>query len=242
MQDEHNVELALKAKIDYWMERLLNIDSKNRLINYAGNKCLGITYPSFDTVFERFVVKEERLELMHGISRNIDHRMYAAIQLVGALGAPANIMKGDFKGSESDAESFRVLRRLRTEARTKQEDQGIDTLYLCFGFLKWVDNRISNRTVLNSPLLLVPARIDLDSISSVAYIAKGDEDPIINSTLVYHLAKEHGIICTVFWCENINEDPKEARSYIEDWGIETVLTNDFLNIYNATRDLVDAKK
>ena len=65
--------------------------------------------------------------------------------------------------------------------------------------------------------------------------------PFFNKETV-KLAKEHGIICNVFWCENINEDPAEARSYIEDWGIETVLTNDFLTIYNATRDLVENKK
>ncbi|MBR2370792.1 MAG: DUF4011 domain-containing protein [Clostridia bacterium] len=212
MQDGYNVELTLKAKIDYWKERLLNIDSKNRLINYAGNKCLGITVPSFDTVFDRFVIKEERLELMHQISRNSDYRMFAALQLMGVMGSPVNVMKGDFRGSESDAESFRILRRLRNEARIKQEDQGIDTLYLSFGFLKWVDNRISTKTVLNSPLLLVPASIELDSINSVAYIQKGDEDPVVNSTLVYHLGKEHGIILPKYNDGRGPNDPKETAS------------------------------
>lgn len=212
MQDGYNVELTLKAKIDYWKERLLNIDSKNRLINYAGNKCLGITVPSFDTVFDRFVIREERLELMHQISRNSDYRMFAALQLMGSMGSPVNVMKGDFRGSGSDAESFRILRRLRNEARIKQEDQGIDTLYLSFGFLKWVDNRISTKTVLNSPLLLVPASIELDSINSVAYIQKGDEDPVVNSTLVYHLGKEHGIILPKYNDGRGPNDPKETAS------------------------------
>ena len=41
-------------------------------------------------------------------------------------------------------------------------------------------------------------------------------------------AHEHGIRCNVFWAD----DPGEARRYFE-MGIDTVLTNDYLTIYNA---------
>jgi glycerophosphoryl diester phosphodiesterase len=41
-------------------------------------------------------------------------------------------------------------------------------------------------------------------------------------------AKEHGIICNVFW----SDDPDEARAY-RAMGIDTILTNDFLAIKNA---------
>jgi len=41
-------------------------------------------------------------------------------------------------------------------------------------------------------------------------------------------AHENGIICNVFW----SDDPEEARLYRE-WGIDTILTNDYLAIKNA---------
>ena len=44
-------------------------------------------------------------------------------------------------------------------------------------------------------------------------------------------AHEHGILCNVFYAD----DADEARKYFE-MGIETVLTNDYLSIYNAVKD------
>ena len=44
-------------------------------------------------------------------------------------------------------------------------------------------------------------------------------------------AHAHGILCNVFW----SDDPDEARGFFE-MGIDTVLTNDYLTIYNATKD------
>ncbi len=44
-------------------------------------------------------------------------------------------------------------------------------------------------------------------------------------------AHAHGIRCNVFWAD----DPEEAREYL-DMGIDTVLTNDYLAIYNAVKD------
>lgn len=44
-------------------------------------------------------------------------------------------------------------------------------------------------------------------------------------------AHAHGILCNVFWAD----DPDEAQKYFE-MGIDTVLTNDYLRIYNAVKD------
>ena len=45
------------------------------------------------------------------------------------------------------------------------------------------------------------------------------------------LAHEHGIICNVFWSDDI----AEARKYL-DMGIDTILTNDYLTLYTALGD------
>ena len=42
-------------------------------------------------------------------------------------------------------------------------------------------------------------------------------------------AHAHGILCNVFYAD----DPEESKRYFE-MGIDTVLTNDYLCIYNAT--------
>jgi len=44
-------------------------------------------------------------------------------------------------------------------------------------------------------------------------------------------AHAHGILCNVFWAD----DPEEAKHYFE-MGIDTVLTNNYLAVYNAVKD------
>ena len=56
--------------------------------------------------------------------------------------------------------------------------------------------------------------------------------PYFNSETV-KLAHEHGILCNVFWAD----DPKEAREYLE-MGIDTILTNDYLTVYNAVSNML----
>ena len=50
-------------------------------------------------------------------------------------------------------------------------------------------------------------------------------------------AHAHGILCNVFWAD----DPDEARRYL-DMGIDTVLTNDYLTVFNAVEDKLARKK
>ena len=50
-------------------------------------------------------------------------------------------------------------------------------------------------------------------------------------------AHAHGILCNVYWAD----DPDEARGYL-DMGIDTVLTNDYLTVYNGVKDLLAYKK
>ena len=47
------------------------------------------------------------------------------------------------------------------------------------------------------------------------------------------MAHEKGIRCNVFFAD----DPDEARAYLE-MGIDTVLTNDYLTVYNAVKDMM----
>jgi glycerophosphoryl diester phosphodiesterase len=44
-------------------------------------------------------------------------------------------------------------------------------------------------------------------------------------------AHAHGILCNVFWAD----DPEEAKKYFR-MGIDTVLTNDYLPVYNAVKE------
>ena len=47
-------------------------------------------------------------------------------------------------------------------------------------------------------------------------------------------AHRHGILCNVFFAD----DPQEARKYFE-MGIDTILTNDYLTVYNAVKEYLN---
>lgn len=49
-------------------------------------------------------------------------------------------------------------------------------------------------------------------------------------------AHKHGILCNVFFAD----DPNEAMEYLE-MGVDTVLTNDFLSVYNKVKHIIDKK-
>ncbi len=83
-------------------------------------------------------------------------------------------------------------------------------LKVCVG---WDGNR--------DPLSMVKRAIELGAYKIQLF------KPYFNEETV-RLAHEHGILCNVFWAD----DPDEAARYF-DMGIDTVLTNDYLNIYNA---------
>ncbi len=59
--------------------------------------------------------------------------------------------------------------------------------------------------------------------------------PYFNEETV-RLAHENGILCNVFWADDVDE----ARRYLE-MGIDTVLTNDYLTIYNGVKDFLNGK-
>jgi len=60
--------------------------------------------------------------------------------------------------------------------------------------------------------------------------------PYFNADTVKR-AHEHGILCNVFYADCV----ELAREYLE-MGIDCILTNNYLNVYNATKDLLEKKK
>ena len=75
-----------------------------------------------------------------------------------------------------------------------------------------------------NPMSIVNRAIDLGAYKVQLF------KPYFNQESV-DKAHAHGILCNVFYAD----DPNEARKYFE-MGIDTVLTNDYLPVYNAVKD------
>ncbi len=136
----------------------------------------------------------------------------------------------------------KTLKALRYKANTSIEEQGINTLYLTFGMLKWKERDDSSQ-VFSSPVILVPVRLLIESITSPYRLVLHDDEIVINPTLSHKLDNDFGIIMPDF--DSTHDSPAE---YIEKllckvenkgWDVErsTHLTNlSFLKI-NMYKDL-----
>lgn len=96
------------------------------------------------------------------------------------------------KTNQSPKDIQRTLKSLREKAKTALEEQGVNILYLSFGFLKWTESQESDYWF-NSPILLVPASLTIESIASPYILSIHEDEIVINPTLSYKLENDFGI-------------------------------------------------
>jgi very-short-patch-repair endonuclease len=83
-----------------------------------------------------------------------------------------------------------TLRRLAELQRTSLEEQGVNTLYLALGFLHYKEAPQAE-TALRAPLVLVPVMLERASARSGYRLILGDDEPVINPSLVEYLRRVH---------------------------------------------------
>jgi very-short-patch-repair endonuclease len=98
------------------------------------------------------------------------------------------------------------LRRLAELQRTSIEEQGINTLYLALGFLHYKEAPQAE-TALRAPLVLVPVILERLAARSGYRLVLGDDEPVLNPSLIEYLRRLHGIV-TVPALPEPSEDPQ----------------------------------
>lgn len=189
--------IDVDAKIENWKNKLLDLGKKNRLLNYRDTKrsSLTIINPECFELFDSFVMKEEPLIFPNEseieiFSRKDDEnisKLYDANEVLDAEDKNFYI-----KTNQSPKETLQTLKSLRDKAKTAVEEQGINILYLSFGFLRWTESPNSDYWF-KSPILLVPASLTIDSIVSPYSLSMHEDEIFINPTLAYKLENDFGI-------------------------------------------------
>jgi hypothetical protein len=98
----------------------------------------------------------------------------------------------------------RALRRLDEQARLALEEQGVNTLFLTLGMLRYADAS----GPLRAPLLLVPVALERKSARAGYSLQASDEDPLVNPALSEYLRRLHGLALPELPDEN--EQAEEA--------------------------------
>lgn len=128
------MSLNIEQKVDIWKNKLLDLGKRNRLINYRETKrsSLTIKNPGIFDLWKTVVIDEDKLcfpfyiepiEEINGEGENLE--------LEEVVEDPDEVVT-----NQNKKELQRTLRNLRNKAKMSIEEQGINTLYLAFGFLE----------------------------------------------------------------------------------------------------------
>lgn len=184
----------LNIKLDTWKNRLLDMGKRNQLLNYRDTRRsnLRIRVPGIFDLWENFVVKEQPLAFPFAEKERQISLWEEGPDSSAGLSVQTN---------QSSREQQRTLRNIRDKAKTFMEEQGINVLYLSFGFLRWSESDDS-KIWLDSPLVLVPVSLSWESITAPFVLSLHEDETIVNPTLSYKLDSDFGIKLPEFNAED----------------------------------------
>lgn len=188
---------AIDIKIEKWKNKLLDLGKRNRLINYkeTTRTTLAILEPGIFELFDQLVNQERKLAFPRPM-QEIDLEDDEVEEQI-------SLFEGEFKTSKSIGEQQKTLATLRNKSKLSKEEQGTNILYLSFGFLKWKESEHSQQ-IITSPLVLVPVNLTLESLTSPFVLQLGEDDIVVNPTLVYKLENDFGLKMPKFEVEEDN--------------------------------------
>ncbi|CAM3806485.1 DUF4011 domain-containing protein [Marinicrinis lubricantis] len=181
---------VIDVRIDKWKKRLLDLGKKNRLINYRETKRsnIKIVAPDLTELFRLLVVNETALKFPIPFEDFDDDEDEVSETYTST---------GDLQTNQTIKEQQKTLRNLRNKAKTALEEQGVNILYLSFGFLRWKENQDSDQ-IITSPIVLVPVSLTLESITSPFVLRLHEDEVVVNPTLKYKMEHEFGITLPEF--------------------------------------------
>ncbi len=176
---------ALLHRIDTWKKLLLDFGKRNRLINFKETKRSNVklTVPSYKLLFDLLALQERTLAFPFAKKVKIDEEGEEVYD---------SVVPGDIETSKSLGELQKTLKALRYKSITSIEEQGINTLFLAFGLLKWTESDDSDYA-LTSPLILVPVKLTIESLTSPYVLSPHEDEIVVNPTLSHKLNHDFGI-------------------------------------------------
>lgn len=175
----------LHNRIELWKKQLLDFGKRNRLINFVESKrsCVKIISPLFEKLWDLVVNSEQEIIFSYARNIEVDDNGEETYEVIINGNVETNLTLGELQ---------KTLKTLRYKANTSLEERGINTLYLTFGILKWTEKDDSSYEF-SSPIILVPVKLLIESITSPYRLSLHDDEIVINPTLSHKLENDFGI-------------------------------------------------
>ncbi|WP_169079167.1 DUF3320 domain-containing protein [Microcella alkalica] len=195
-------EERVRSAIGQWRDSLVNLSSRNRLINYRPTRSSTIEFTRHDpeTVFSTInspaptftkgtrppektkVVGDDEAEVA---LENLEEAVLSQIHEFDFDSYPDHLF-----ADKTQREVDKCLRNLAGIAKREFLDKGLRVLYLALGELRWLEDSGDKR---RSPLLLLPVELTAPGPRERMYVEFSDDDVAINPALALRLSEEYGI-------------------------------------------------
>lgn len=217
------LENPLHSRIVTWKKNLIDMSKKNTLLNFKPKRTNSIKFEDDPTNLFKLLVDDEEQLNCEKLSTPYSDQM-ARIQ------ASTILEDSDKKKriAEITQDYKKILNKLRTAAKTRMNEQGINISYLSFGLLKWKETQTAATSdFFFAPLLLVPVSLKRTSANDPFILALFDDEIVVNPFLAHMLREQHGISIPEIPEDksgfDVTELWAEMRDYIanlEDWSVE----------------------
>ena len=190
--------MLIEQKVDNWKSKLLDMGKKNRLLNYRVAKVasLKIIKPDYGELFKSIAIQNNTVEFYNSDLENTHLKQLNLLDFEDndsdkekqLRPLEIELKRGQILANKDAKDLSKSLYQLHGKARTSIEEQGINILYLAFGFLEWTEIAYSKEKIL-SPLVLVPVELSVDSVLDPYKLTATDDDIVLNPVLVQNKKK-----------------------------------------------------
>lgn len=197
---ENKDKTVLKV-LDAARRRLLDTGTRNRLVHVnrsnARANCLNIVNEATDEVFAALRGNGRRMRFKatgkdKPAAGQAAQDMLLAVPEADQRPAADRVTDSYLETPLGPEALARRLLRLAMDARTAEEEQGLNILYLAMGFLRWQESPSSD-VLRESPLVLLPVQLVRNERTSTFDIVVRDDDLSTNLPLQERLRQDFGL-------------------------------------------------
>jgi very-short-patch-repair endonuclease len=185
--------LNIDVRIAKWENKLLDLSRRNPMIHFKAfrRSSLKIIAPDGDKIFTSLVQKNHTLEFAYREPESMAWSKTSPSQPIEDL-SEIPLKARQILSNRDDYQLFLSLNQLKKRAKLSLEEQGINILFLAFGFLQWKENLHSEISNL-SPLLMVPVSLEQKGLRDLFQLSLYEDELLINPTLSYKLENDFKI-------------------------------------------------
>jgi hypothetical protein len=190
---------AISRVLEAARRKLLETGTRNRLIhvNRANQRanCLNVINERSEDIFALLRVQAKRMRFKAMGKDKVEDGQEMLLSLSSDDREPGADRYGDnFIETPLGPEALaRRLLRLAHDAKTAEEEQGLNILYLAMGFLRWRESPTSE-IQREAPLVLIPVQLVRNERTSTFDILSRDDDITTNLPLQERLRQDFGIV------------------------------------------------